>query len=142
MQKPAALGEVCGQGTAVLYAHKYLKGGCQEDGARLFSFAQRQDKGQWTQTEAEEVPADHKKELLPSEGDGALAQAAQGGCGVSFSRDIQDPPGQGPVQPALGDSFSGGVGLDDPQRSPPTPTVLCGSVILWFYQPQSPAMKE
>jgi len=62
---------------------------------------------------------------LPSEGDGALEQAAQGGCGVSFSGDIQDPPGQDPVQPAVGDPASaGGVGLDDPQRSLPTPTIL------------------
>jgi len=39
----------------------------------------------------------------------ALAQAAQGGCGVSFSGDIQDPPGQGLVQPALGDpALAGG----------------------------------
>ena len=38
-----------------------------------------------------------------SEGDGALAQAAQGGCGVSFSGDIPDPAGRGAVQPALGD---------------------------------------
>ena len=45
---------------------------------------------------------------LTSEGDGALAQAAQGGCGVSFSGDIQDPPGRGPVQPALGDPASVG----------------------------------
>jgi len=43
--------------------------------------------------------------------DGALEQVAQGGCGVSFSGDIQDPPGQGPVQPALGDPASAG-GLD------------------------------
>ena len=28
----------------------------------------------------------------------ALEQAAQGGCGVSFSGDIQDPPGQGAAQ--------------------------------------------
>ena len=43
--------------------------------------------------------------------DGALEQAAQGGCGVSSSGDIQDLPGQGPVQPALVDPASAG-GLD------------------------------
>ena len=80
-------------------------------GQTLSSGAQRQDKGQRAQTEAEEVPAEHEEELLHSEGDGALAQAAQGGCGVSFSGDIQDPPGQGPVQPAVGDPASAG-GLD------------------------------
>ena len=90
-------------------AYKYLQGGCQEDGARLLSGAQRQDKGQWAQTAAEEVLSEHEEELLPSEGDGALAQAAQGGCGVSFSGDIPDLPGRGPVQPALGDpALAGG----------------------------------
>ena len=64
-----------------------------------------------SQTEAQEVPSEHEEELLPSEGDGALEQAAQGGCGVSFSGDIQDPPGQGPMQPAVGDPASAG-GLD------------------------------
>ena len=58
------------------------------------------------ETEAQEVPSEHEEELLLSEGDGALEQAAQGGCGVSFSGDIQDPPGQGPVQPAVGDPAS------------------------------------
>jgi len=80
-------------------------------GQTLFSGAQRQYKRQWAQTEAEEVPAEHEEELLHSEGDGALAQAAQRGCGVSFCGDIQDPPGQGPVQPALGDPALAG-GLD------------------------------
>ena len=80
-------------------------------GQTLFSGAQRQEKGQWAQTEAQEVPSEHEEELLPSEGDGALEQAAQGGCGVSFSGDIHDPPRQGPVQPAVGDPASAG-GLD------------------------------
>jgi len=50
-------------------------------------------------------------EEVYSEGDGALEKVAHGGCGVSFSGDIQDPPGQGPVQPALGESALAG-GLD------------------------------
>jgi len=66
-------------------------------------------KGQWAQTEAQEVPSEHEEEFLHSEGDGALEQAAQGGCGVSFSGDIQDPPGHGPLQPALGDPASAGA---------------------------------
>ena len=77
-------------------------------GQTLSSGAQRQDKGQRAQTGAEEVPAEQEEELLDFEGDGALAQAAQRGCVVSFSGDIQGPPGRGPVQPALGDPASAG----------------------------------
>ena len=77
----------------------------------LFSSAQRQDRRQQAQTEAQEVPAEHEEELLHSVGDGALEQSAPGGYGVSFSGHIQDPPGQGPVQPAVGDPASAG-GLD------------------------------
>jgi len=75
-------------------------------GTDSFQWCPRQDKGQWAQTEAEEVPSEHKEELLHSEGDEALEQADQRGCGVSFSGDIEDPPGQDPVQPAVGDPAS------------------------------------
>ena len=80
-------------------------------GQTLFSGTQRQGKAQGSQTEAEEVPSEHEEELLPSEGDGALEQAAQGGCGVSCSGDIQDPLGRDRVQPGIGDPASPG-GLD------------------------------
>jgi len=53
----------------------------------------------------------HQSQIGLVEADGALEQAAQGGCGVSFSGDIQDTPGQGPVQTAVGDPASAG-GLD------------------------------
>jgi len=79
-------------------------------GQALFGSAQQQDKGQWAQTEAQEVPSEHEEELRPSEGEGALEQAAQGGCGVSFTGDIQDPPGQCPLHPTVGDpALAGGV---------------------------------
>jgi len=90
-------------------AYKYFQGGCQEDGARLFSvMPSDRTKGQRAQTEAEEVPSEHEEELIHSEGDGALAQAAQGGCGLSSSGDIQELPGRSPVQPAVGDPASAG----------------------------------
>ena len=79
-------------------------------GQTLFSGAQQQDKGEWAQTEADGVLSEHGEELLPSEGDGALEQAALGGHGFSFPGDIQDPPGRGPVQPAVGDlALAGGL---------------------------------
>ena len=85
-------------------------------GQTLFSGAQRQDKGQRAQTEAEQVPE----------------QAAQWGCGVSFSGDLQDLPGCGAVQPALGDPASAG-GLDwVTHRGPFQPLPFCDSVTVFL----------
>ena len=76
--------------------------------------------------------AERSHELLPSEGDGALAQAAQGGCGVSFSGDIPDPPGQGPLQPAVGDPAWAG-GLDwVTHRGPCQPRPFCDIITLSY----------
>ena len=77
--------------------------------------------------EAQEVPSEREEELLSSEGDGALEQVAQGGYGFSFSGDVQDPPGQGPVQPAVGDPALAG-GLDwVTHRGPFQPLPFCDS---------------
>ena len=92
-------------------------------GQTLYSGAQRQDKGQRAQTEAEEVPAEHK-ELLPSEGDGALAQAAQR---------VMDSPSLEIFKTRLDKVLCSllwvtllgqGVGLGDPQRSLPSPNIV------------------
>ena len=62
--------------------------------------------------------------------DGALQEAVERGCGVSFSGDIQDPPGRSHVQSCAAycrwPCFGRGVALDYLQRSLPTLTIL------WF----------
>ncbi|PKU39429.1 hypothetical protein llap_10270 [Limosa lapponica baueri] len=73
----------------LMNAYKYFKGGCQEDGAGLFSVVPRdgtRDNGQNLNTE---VPSEHEEELLYFEGGRALEEAAQGGGGVSFSETFQ-----------------------------------------------------
>jgi len=107
---------------ALINAYKYLK-----DGATLFSVVPS-NRTRGNGHKLKEVLSEHEEELLHSEGDGALEQAAQGGCGVSFSGDTQNPPGRGPVQPAVGDPASPG-GLDQViHRIPFQPLTFCDSV--------------
>ena len=61
------------------------------------------------------------EELIFCEGGRALEQAAQRGCGVSFTRDIQNPPACIPVQAIAGNLLQQVIGLDCLQR------------ILWFH---------
>ena len=84
--------------------HKPLQAGCREDGASgcSSSGAQGQDQRSWAQTGTQEVPFEHQETLFHCEGDGALAQVAQGGCGVSILGDTQKPSGHGLGQQTLG----------------------------------------
>ncbi|KAJ7423288.1 hypothetical protein WISP_34401 [Willisornis vidua] len=83
----------------------------------LLRDAQQWDKRQWAQTDAQEVPCEHEKELLYC----ALKQVAQSDCGVSFTWDIPEPPGFNPMPRALGwPCLNREVGPDDPQWVLPT----------------------
>ena len=68
--------------------------------------------------------------------------AAQGGCGFSFSGDTQAPPGQGPLQPAVGDPAWAG-GLDwMTHRGPCQPLPFCDSILHPCARFHPPARKE
>lgn len=56
---------------------------------------------QWALPEAREDPSEHKEALFSCQGDGALAQVAWRGCGVSMCADTQESSGRGPRQSAL-----------------------------------------
>jgi len=76
-------------------AYKYLKGGCQEDGARLFSLVPSdRTRGNRHKLKHGTFHLNMRKNFFTLRmTEPALEQAAQRGCGVSFSGDVQDPPG-------------------------------------------------
>jgi len=89
-------------------AYKYLKSRSQAAGAKLFLVVPSNS----GHTLKHEVPYEHQKKLLFFEGDRALEQADQRGCGVS-SGDIQHTPGCFPVHLLSRTCFSRGVEIDD-----------------------------
>lgn len=77
-----------------------------------------------------------EEELLYNEGGRALAQAVQGGCGVSLSGDIQNPPGLVPVSPAPGDTACPGGWTGCFPEVPSNPVdsmILCDILMLVLY---------
>lgn len=75
-----------------------------------------------------------KLKFLFLEGDRALKEASQRGCGVSFSGDGKNTPAACPGWT----SFSRGIGLGDLQGSPPSPAILRFWVKSVFYLPENP----
>ena len=85
----------------LICVYKYLKGACKE-GAGLFSvMPSDRTRGSGHKLKHREVPSGHQETLFHSEGNEALSQFAQRGCGV-FLVDTQKPCRHGPGQPAVG----------------------------------------
>lgn len=88
---------------------------------------------QWAQTEMKDVLPELQQSLFYWVGVWAVAEIAQGSCGVFLIRDIQNSPGLGPGEPLLGGpAWTGRLvkmtfrGLF--QTQPP-----CNSVLFWGY---------
>ena len=95
----------------LINAYKYLKGGFQEYGPNSFQWCPVTGQGAMGTNWSTGSSVWTWGRISSLWGWRSTGQAAQGGCGVSFSGDIEDPPGQGPLRPTVCDPASAG-GLD------------------------------
>jgi len=110
----------------LIKGYKYLKGGCQEDGARLFPVVPSdRTRGNGHKLKYRKFHLNMRKNFFALRVTKPCHRLLREVVDSAISGDIQDPPGQGPVQPAVANPASArGVGLDDTQRSLPTPNIL------------------
>ncbi|KAJ7416670.1 hypothetical protein WISP_69461 [Willisornis vidua] len=88
----------------LINAYKCLKGGWQEDGARLFSVVPRDRmRSSGHKLKHKKFLLNMRKNFLALRVAEHLEEAAEGGRGVSSSGDIPNPPGLGSVSPVLSD---------------------------------------
>ena len=93
-------GEEKAQGD-LINVHKYLKGGCREDGARLFSAVPSdRTRGNGHKPKHRRFPLDIRKPFFTVR---VTDSVAWRGCEISMLGDIQKLTGRGLGQPAVGD---------------------------------------
>ena len=82
----------------LIQVYKYLRCGSHSGEAGLFSVVRGdRTRGNGMKVQHRKFRTNVRLNFFTCECDRALEQAAQGGGGVSFSGDIQDPPGRLPV---------------------------------------------
>lgn len=86
--------------------YEYLKCESQMDESRLFS-AVGSDRTRDSRHKLghRKFHKNMQKIFFYCEGDRVLEEVVQNGCGVSFSGDIQIPPGHFPTQPTVGNQL-------------------------------------